>query len=70
MPGERDDGSKRVGWWRVTERGEEWVMNRVSVPARARVYDSRLLNLDATEGYVTIIDALGKNFDYRELMDG
>lgn len=66
MPGEREDGSKRTGWWRVTEKGEQWLHGRVSIPKYALIYNGEFLGFDG--GPVTIHDALGERFDYRELM--
>jgi hypothetical protein len=66
--GERDDGSNRVGIWRFTPLGAEWVLARRALPKYARIYDSRCLGLDGDQ--VTILDALGDGFDYGELMRG
>jgi hypothetical protein len=65
---QREDGG-RAGWWRLTWLGERFVINRTYVPKYARIYDSRVLGLDATEN-VSIIDAIGTKFNYRDLMDG
>lgn len=63
----RTDGG-RAGYWRLTRRGEEWLEGRISVPKYARVYNGKLLSL--TGPAWTVFEALGKRFDYRELMDG
>jgi hypothetical protein len=63
----REDGG-RAGWWRLTEHGRAFVLARATIPKYARVYDSRFLNLRGKP--VTIRDALGSKFDYRELMEG
>ena len=63
----RTDGG-RAGYWRVTRKGEDWLNGSVSVPKYARMYDGRLLSL--TGPAWTVFEALGKRFDYRELMDG
>lgn len=63
----RDDGG-RAGFWRVTNNGEAWIRRRVTVSKYARVYDGRVLNL--TGDLIWITDALGTDFDYRELMEG
>lgn len=65
---QREDGSSRVGIWRVTDRGAGWIAGRVSVPSHARIYDNRCLGLvgDPT----AIRDALGQRFSYDELMRG
>jgi hypothetical protein len=65
-PTRRPDGG-RAGWWRVTRTGEEWVMGNTSVPRYAQIYASECLGL--TGEPVTIFDALGEHFNYRELMN-
>lgn len=69
QPGEREDGSSRTGWWRITSAGIDWLFGRTTVPKYAKVFDGRLLGLDAGE-YVSISDALGSKFNYIELMVG
>ena len=66
--GTREDGSKRTGRWRVTPFGEMFVLNRETIPKTARVYNKRCLSLSGEQ--VTIKDALGKTFNYEELMRG
>lgn len=65
----REDGSKRTGWWRLTDLGVGFIHNEVKLPKYARIYNNRLLNLDPTET-VSIVDVLGAKFDYGELMAG
>jgi hypothetical protein len=66
-PGERrDDGSPRSGKWRFTELGRQWVRGKATVPERARIYDEECLRLFGRQ--ISIHDALGTKFDYRELM--
>lgn len=65
----REDGSKRTGWWRLTTLGVAFIHNEVKMPMYARIYDNRLLGLDAVQS-VSIIDVLGTKFDYTELMEG
>lgn len=67
IPGVRDDGSTRVGWWRITDDGRLFALNQLRVPKYARIYDGRLIELDASDT-VTIRDALGERFNYEELM--
>lgn len=68
MPGEREDGSNRLGWWRLTDAGRAFVEGAITVPKYARLYDGRCLGFDG-EG-VTIRDALGARFNYDDLMRG
>lgn len=67
--GEREDGSTRVGVWRLTSKGVSFVHNRLRVPKYALIYDGKCLYLDDDET-VSISDALGTKFNYRELMEG
>lgn len=64
----RPDGG-RAGYWRVTPLGEAWVLGMRAVPRYVRIYDGRYLGVDGTET-VTVGEALGKNFDLKELMAG
>lgn len=64
----RPDGG-RAGYWRVTDLGELFLRGNLKLPKYARVYNKRVLGLDATE-QATIRDALGTKFDYSELMAG
>lgn len=65
--GTRDDGSHRVGWWRLTPLGTAFVLGQARVPKYVRTYDGRLLSVVDGER-IDIFDALGNRFDYRELM--
>ena len=65
----RDDGSPRVGWWRITEDGKRFVRGELRVASHAVVFNDQLIALDG-EKTVGIRDALGKKFDYDELMAG
>jgi hypothetical protein len=66
MPGARPDGSKRVGWWRLTDLGKRFVLREVRVPQYANIYADRCLGFHGNR--ITIEDALGTKFNYRELM--
>ena len=61
----REDGG-RAGWWRVTEKGRDFALGRITVPKYARVFDAKLFALEGEE--VGIREALGDKFDYNELM--
>lgn len=67
MEERRDDGG-RIGWWRITAKGEAFAIGRLRVPRYARVYDAQLLSLEGDP--VSIRDALGSRFSYDELMHG
>lgn len=69
MPGEREDGSVRTGWYRITEKGKQFAEGRVTVNKYVYTYNSQLLrrkNPDLTQ--IDIKSALKERFNYDELM--
>jgi hypothetical protein len=64
----REDGSDRVGLYRITPRGRAFVMGLTRVPKYALIYNQTLLTL--SDEQIHIKDALGKRFNYTELMRG
>lgn len=62
----RADGG-RAGMWRVTRRGEQFVLGTLTVPQTAEVYNGTCLRTYGPE--TSIVTALGDKFDYRELME-
>ena len=68
MPGERPDGSNRVGWWRLTDLGRDFVRGIETVPKTAYLYSGRCLTVGGPPWSVR--DALGHRFNYDELMEG
>lgn len=65
----REDGSSRVGWWRLTPLGVEFVLGRVRVPKYVRLYNARRLATRGAET-ISITEALGTRHNYSELMAG
>lgn len=62
-----DDPSKKSsGYWRVTDKGRGFIECQVTVPKTAVIYNNKLERLEGVP--ITIRDALGKKFDYSELM--
>lgn len=64
----REDGSNRAGWWHITNDGVRYIRGDLRVAKFARTYNKRLLDLSGPS--VDIHDALGKKFNYSELMAG
>lgn len=64
--GEREDGSTRLGVFRITEEGRAFVMGALKVQRFALLYNQALLGLDGE--LVGIRDVLGDDFNYTELM--
>jgi hypothetical protein len=77
QPGTREDGSSRVGFWRITQLGRQWVEGAISLPRYVRVYNNQPLGPPTPYSkngklrpLVSIRDALGIKFDYEKLMGG
>lgn len=67
QPGVREDGSTRIGWWRLTEHGLEFVTHMTSVPRYADILrPSTCLGLSGEPMWIS--ELVGKKFSYRELM--
>ena len=67
-PGERPDGSKRNGWWKLTEVGRAFVTDAIAVQKYAVVFDNQCLGLEGER--VRVRDVLGTRFNYEELLRG
>ena len=64
---QNDDPSKKSsGYWRVTDKGRGFLALQITVPKTAVVYNNRLERLEGV--FITIQEALGKKFNYEELM--
>lgn len=67
-PGARDDGSPRVGYWRMTQLGRQFVAREVKVPSHVYIYNGEALQR-AVEDQISIDDALTTEFSYSEIME-
>jgi hypothetical protein len=66
-PGSHQDTSKKAdGFWRITERGRQFIDGHITVPKKAYIYNN------AVEGWsdecVSFRDCFGRHFDYQEVM--
>jgi hypothetical protein len=66
-PETRDDGSPRVGYWRMTQLGRDFVDRKIKVPSHIYIYNGEPLQR-TVEDQVTIDDALTTEFNYAEIM--
>lgn len=66
-----EDGSAKVGWWRVTEKGEAWIRGETTVPKFALIYNGKCLGLlpGPQSDSVSVTDALAARFSYKALME-
>lgn len=68
QPGERDDGSRRTGWWRLTDLGRAFVTRAITVPKYAHIYNGETVSFSGPA--FSIDQALGEKFNYTVLMEG
>jgi hypothetical protein len=66
-PEMRADGSPRVGYWRLTQLGRQFVKREVKVPSHVYIYNGSPLQR-TVENMITIDEALGTEFSYDEIM--
>lgn len=66
--GEDQDDGNNSGRWRITAAGRMFVEEKVTVPSYVYVYDGKPLSFPPEQ--TTIRRALGRRFDYDELMRG
>lgn len=63
--GEREDGSKRIGKWRVTPEGRWFAKNNFAVSKYAHVFNNKVFELSGAQ--IRIKDCLGNRFNFNEL---
>lgn len=67
-PERRDDDSLRSGYWRITQSGRDFVRGNRRAFSHCLIYNGGFEGLVGRE--VTIREALGRGFNYSELMRG
>jgi len=60
--------TKASGYWRITQKGRDFVRGLITVPKNIFIFDNKLIRVSGEE--VSIKEALGKKFSYAEMMDG
>lgn len=65
--GEREDGSNRVGLYRVTYKGVQFVRSEIEVYSHIIIYSNMFQGFSGEP--IKIKEALGKKFNYDELMN-
>lgn len=63
---EKAEGKRTAGMWKPTEKGVDFIFNRIKIPSHAETKNNELLNLSGDP--IDVITALGKKFNYDELM--
>ena len=62
-----DTKKKDSGIWRVTDFGRDFAHERATTFSHVYLYNNHVLGF--TTERVTVVDALGKDFDFQELMN-
>jgi hypothetical protein len=60
------DEKKSSGKWRLTQKGVDFVQNKITLPEYANIFDGHLRELEGEQ--INIKDALGTKFNYLEMM--
>ena len=60
------EGKRTSGMWKITPLGKDFIEGRALVPHYAYIFNGKLLELGGVD--IHIQHALGKQFDYREIM--
>jgi hypothetical protein len=63
----KDSEDNNSGFWKITPKGRQFVMNEINVPNKVHIYNNKVLGF--SDDQTNIIDSLGKNFNYTELMN-
>lgn len=58
---------KASGFWKITDKGRQFVENRIRVPKKVKVFNNHSYGFIDDES-VSIYEVLGKKFSYSELM--
>lgn len=61
-----EDGKRASGMWRITQKGSDFIHNKCEVPMYVLIYNAVTLGFEGEN--LRIHHALGKKYDYREIM--
>ena len=67
MPNLEDLDKKNCGYWKITQKGIEFVKQNIDVPSHVHIYNGKVLGFEDTT--TNIIASLGNKFSYKELMN-
>jgi len=61
-----DDDKRTSGYWKLTQLGREFVLDRAEVPSHIRIFNNK--SYGVTGSRITVRGALSSKFNYDELM--
>lgn len=65
-PKQDDEDKRSSGFWRLTQKGRDFLRLKITLPKHAFVFDNTLIKF--SKQHVDAVQALGKKFSYEELM--
>jgi len=67
--GHREDGNPETGYYRMTQKGRDFVLGKIRVRKYIHIYNDTLLEVDGEKDeIISIHEAMGAKFNYSELM--
>lgn len=71
MPKDEDNTKKKSsGFWRITSKGTQFVLQEIKLHSRILVYNNKFQGYSEKSTPITIRQAFDNEFDYEELMKG
>jgi len=67
MPKDENDDKASSGFWKVTERGYDFLIGKIKVPRYAFIYANRIEGF--SDEQISFKDCLANPFDYPEIME-
>lgn len=65
-PKGQDEDKRTSGYWKITQKGIDFVQAKLQIPSHVRIYDGKVFGF--TGDKVLVTDCLGNRFSYAELM--
>ena len=62
-----EDDKKNSGYWKLTNKGIDYVLNRIKVPKHVFIYNNKVKGFSNNSTGIT--ESLGDKFNYHELMN-
>lgn len=66
--GHREDGNPENGYYRMTQKGVDFVLGKIQIKKYLYLYNDTPLEVEDNEEKISIREAMGESFNYNELM--
>jgi hypothetical protein len=64
--GKRGDGSNSNGYWKITDKGKEFVLNKIEIDSKVHLYNNKHYGFSGDKIRITSFNTA---FNYQELMN-